>query len=198
MKKTLLFLLSCVITSPAFAVIVQPDFLVSKTSLGGGLTGFTVTISDPSAQLGAFFLDHLTFTGPINQIKAFGAVDVNDEVAAATWNVTPGSGYNKALDSYFFTPFTANTVAPGIVQGANSYAITAGSGGGNLLSSATVAYIVASGTVSYEGTVSRGVGASGADFPVSGTLAVPEPGTMLLMGLGAMIAIPALRRRRSA
>lgn len=201
MKKALLFLFAMAVTSPAFAVIIQPNITVSAVSLGGGLSGYTVSIVDPSAAKGAFFLDHLTFTGPIGQLKAFGAIDVNDDTNANTFNVIAAPAYQKALDSYFFAPFTANTVAPGITQTANTYAITAGSGGGNLISAATIAYIVGpSGgpdVVHYSGTVSRGVGNEGADFQVAGVLAVPEPGTLALLGLGAMIAIPVLRRRKA-
>jgi threonine dehydrogenase-like Zn-dependent dehydrogenase len=173
--------------------------------LGGGVTRYDVYLDDPADGSASYFLGALGFTGTINQDAAFGALAVNDEVNATTFDgVGGGFTYVKASDSFFFTPFTANTVAPGITDTApllpegfvaRTYAITAGSGGGSKLDFVQIAQIVASGSVDVDGTVAR----LGIVTPASGTMTpIPEPSTFVLLGMGAVgLAFLAKRRKSS-
>lgn len=214
MKKVLFFALALLATTVAQAapivgvsqdgnpgdVDAQPILDTVITDLGGGLFGYSVFLDDlvPN-NAGPYFLDNLTFTGAIVQDKAGknNNLPVDDEETAAGFDGV--FGYDMTLDSYFFTPFTNNLVdPPGVVETANSYSITAGSGGGSSLQKAQVAYIVASGPIQVSGLVSRAiVGAAADNFLMSGVIAVPEPTTWAMLVMGAAALVPVIRRRRS-
>ena len=167
------------------------------------MTQYEVFLDDPANGSSSYFLGALGFTGTIGQNNAFfGGLVVNDEVLAAAQN--GNFGYVESTDSYFYTPFTANTVAPGITDTAlatlgfapRTYAITAGSGGGSKLDYTQIAQIVASGDVAVAGTVAR----LGIVVPHSGTMSaiIPEPSTFVLLGLGMVGLVGFARRQRKS
>jgi Ca2+-binding RTX toxin-like protein len=137
---------------------------VTPTDLGGGYTGYSVYLDDPDNVSLSYFVTNFQFSGPINQIKAFGTLNVNDNVTADTLHGQ--GGYDKTLDSYFFVPFTSNLAGLGLVQSTNSYEITAGTGGGSQYDFIQLAYIVASGDVAYSGLIAH----NASQIAVSGIL----------------------------
>jgi hypothetical protein len=195
MKKTLFVALFAMAAASASAA---PIITADVADLGGGLLSYTVYVDDDANASASYFLDNLAFTGKILQDKAGGknTVIVDTEDDADNWD---GINYDKLADSWFTAPWTDNTVAPGFVDslaGAaglldRTYAITAGSGGGSTLDKVQVAYIVAEGPISYAGLIGR----QGANFGVQGVLAIPEPSTAILLGLGGLAMIGIARRR---
>lgn len=137
---------------------------VVPTDLGGGYVGYSVYLDDPDNVYLSYFVRDFQFTGTINQIQAFGTTTVNDNVTAAALHGQ--GGYDKNFDSYFYVPFTTNAAGQGIVQSTNSYAITAGTGGGSQYDVIQLAYIVAIGDVAYSGVVAH----NASQVTVSGVL----------------------------
>ncbi|GAH27839.1 unnamed protein product, partial [marine sediment metagenome] len=141
----------------------------------GGTYGLTFTL-DGGDGVEADFLVDMTFTGDgggqIQQVQAFGAMDVDSDNMAAWFDATPEANYDMDLDSYFFQPFPANlTDPPGIIEGPNSYYIMADTGAAEY-EDAGLAYIACTGDVAYSGTITR----RGVAFPLSGTIDAPPPG----------------------
>ncbi|MGE0536962.1 MAG: Calx-beta domain-containing protein [Pirellulales bacterium] len=143
--------------------VAAPFIRYVATDVGNGLTAYDIFLDDPSDSLRSYFAG-LQFNGAINQLSGPGTLPVNDNQAAATLHGT--GGYDRLLDSYFFSPFTEFLVAPGIVQTASSYAIQAGTGGGSALDLVQLAHIVAAGDLSFAGVIGR----SGSTIDVSGVL----------------------------
>lgn len=198
MKKTLFVALFAMVAASASAA---PIITADVADLGGGLLSYTVYVDDDANASASYFLDNLAFTGKILQdkagIKAANQnVIVDTEEDADAWD---GANYDKLMDSWFTAPWTSNTVDPGFVDSLDgaaglldrTYAITAGSGGGSTLDKVQVAYIVAEGPISYAGLIGR----QGANFGVQGVLAIPEPSTAILLGLGGLAMIGIARRR---
>ncbi len=89
--------------------------------LGGGLYGTTIGLSDGTS-VGGWAID-ITVQGvagaEIQQVKAFGAVVVDLEADADTYDPIPSANYDKELDTWVYAPF--EELAVGITEGANSY-----------------------------------------------------------------------------
>lgn len=169
---------------------------------GGGLTRYDVFIDDPLNNSLSYFLGALGFTGLINQDKAGSknTIIVNSDDSALAFD---GLNYDMTQDSFFFQPFTDNPVSPGITDSAagaegvlsRTYAITAGSGGGSALDYWQIAQIVASGDVAVAGALAR----NGVNCPGQGTMTstpIPEPSTLVLLGLGVVGLVGLARRKR--
>jgi hypothetical protein len=193
------FALAAVLGLTAVAHAV-PTLTYTTTDLGSGLTGYDFSVHGNDAANSSFFVT-ITFaaTSPgtatsLSQVKAFGAVTVNDQTNADTFNVTGGSGYSKALDTYVYNPFGANFNGTP-VETTTTYQFSAGTGGGSALNDSLLAHIVANGSITYTGTISR----SGLDTNVSGTASagapVPEPASLGVLALGG---VALLARRRKA
>lgn len=198
MGRFLASLLVLGLATTVFATATM-DIVEPVTDLGGGLYGVNVWVhADDGVDL-SFFAD-MTFVGEqadpicmpgeIQQTKAFTVVVVDDNVNALLYHNTPGSGYDMALDSYFFEPFPSNKVDPGIVEAPNSYHIEAGTGTSAYFQDAQLAYLCTTGDISYSGYIAR----DGVNYNMSGTWCVPEPAmlTLIVGGAAAML----LRRRR--
>ena len=130
----------------------------------GGTYGLTFTL-DGGDGLEADLLLDMIFTGDgggqIQQVQAFGMVDVDSDDMAITFDAMPTSNYDMDLDSYFFQPFTDNvTDPPGLIEGPNSYYIMADAGAAGH-NDGFVAYIACR---------------RGEVFPFSGTIVAPPPG----------------------
>lgn len=175
----------------------QPYLYAKADPLGGGLFGYRVFVDDLlEDNYSAYFLDNLTFHGNIQHLIVGKNQQIHSNDAAEDWD---GFGdYDMTRDSYFFQPFTGNTVNTGIVQTDTSYGITAGSGGGSLLKNTQIAYIVVSGPLTVSGKIARSVMGSteSANFIFQGTVVVPEPSTCALLALGAVALLPLARLRR--
>ena len=204
--STLLVILACISAGEANAA---PIVSATTTSLGGGLTGFEITIDANDGINTSMFVDDATqgglgfsITGGIQQTLAFGSIDVDDEINAASFNGIMGSGYDSSLDSYYRAPWVSNLQGMGITGGApgsSDFRIFAGTGLGSMVEVVPFAYIVSSTDLDYAGTISRG----GQDFAVSGTLSasaapVPEPGAVVQFAAGLAIVSMTLRRTSRA
>ena len=182
-----------------------PSVTYDRVALGNGNWGFNVFVSDSDNANTSFFATAI-FTGPILQKEVLGTIPVDDNVTAASAN--GAGGYNMALDSYFYKPWTDNTVSvagppavPGILDQPGLYQINAGTGPSSQYNSLQLAYIAATGNVDFVSTISRTLGpGQSMDFIVTGTLAVPEPGSIALLavGFGLLLIAPPLVRRRSS
>ncbi|MBX7072873.1 MAG: PEP-CTERM sorting domain-containing protein [Pirellulales bacterium] len=148
-----------------------PILNATYTDVGGGYYAIDVTLDADDANLASFFLDQLTFTGGIKQTKAYSKIKVDTETNAAAFTADPLSGYDMDQDSWFSSPWTENLVSPSIVEAANSYAITAGTGGGSQLNTVPVGRIVANTNVDFAGIVAR----LAVEYPLAGTFNIPTP-----------------------
>ncbi len=196
MGRTLASLLVLGLAATAFAA---PTMEVANIAdLGGGLYGVDVWVHGNDGLDLSFFAD-MTFVGEqadpiclpgeIQQSKAFGVVVVDDDVNALLYHNTVGSGYDMALDSYFFEPFPGNKVDPGIVEAPNSYHIEAGTGTSEYFQDVQLVYLCTTGDISYDGYISR----QGLNYDMAGTWCIPEPATLGLIVIGGVALI---RRRR--
>jgi len=136
----------------------------------------------------------ITFTGNINQVlgycPALGDTEprpIDKESDANVYDMLDPN-YDKDLDTWVYNPWAENFGIP-VEETATSYRVSAGTGGGSSFDDGPFVYLVGSGVVHYEGTLSR----LGANYPVSGDIPLPEPTTLLLVVAGAGLAI---RRKR--
>ncbi|MBX9791659.1 MAG: PEP-CTERM sorting domain-containing protein [Pirellulales bacterium] len=159
-------------------------------SSSGGTSFFDVFVDDPGSNPASYAVTNFKFSGVLLNNKAFFALDVNKEADADVFAVTVGSGYVKNTDTWVGKAWT-DFPGTGIISTPSLFQVTAGTGGGSQFTKVLLAHIVATGNVGYEGTISR----LGQDYAVSGTLAVPEPGTIALGTLGALAMVPLFVRR---
>ena len=173
-----------------------PTYNSSWVDLGGGLYGHTFSIDNTGAPASAWFVE-MTWSGDpgcvpgtmINQVPT-GTTSVNEEAMAILIDMLDPT-YDMTLDTWIMDEF--KDAIKSITEGPNLYERQSGTVGG--LSYVTVdhAYIVSDGSVAYNGRV--GVGLTNPIWTaVSGVSCVPEPATLLLLGLGGLGAI--IRRKR--
>ncbi len=143
--------------------------------LGDGKYGYRFLIDGRDGLEKSYFAN-VTFEGVnggvIQQMKAFGVVDVNSDSDAETYDELGDPPYDKNRDSYFLEPFPSNPAGAGIVEDVNYYHIEAGTGGGSEYEDVGLAYIVASGDVQYTGIISR----RAKNYDVQAIITAPAPG----------------------
>lgn len=166
-------------------------------SSSGGTSFFDVFIDDPGSVAGSYLVTNFQFIGNLLNNKAFGVLDVNKESDADSFAATPGSGFVKNTDTWVGKSWT-DFPGKGVISSPTLFQITAGTGGGSQFTKVQLAHIVATGNVDFSGTVSR----AGQDYEILGTLAVPEPTSVVLGACGALALAPVfvrrgLRRRRA-
>jgi len=141
----------------------------------GGTYGVTFTVHGGDGMEEDFRVDVIfegDGGGQIQQVQAYGFIDVDSDDMAAGFDAVPEANYDMDLDSYFMQPFPSNvTDPPGLIEGANSYYIMADTGAAGY-EDAGLAYIACTGDVAYSGNISR----RGEVFPISGTVVMPPPG----------------------
>ena len=187
---TVVFVLGLAVSLAGAAPVVTASHVDA-----GGMYGVTISVDDGTA-IGSW-AQNLTFTaldgGTINQLKAFVTIVVDKEADANVYDpLFPGSGYQKAQDSWAYTPFAGIGPLPQFDETATTYYVHAGTPAGDDQGALDLSYVVLAGSarLQYEGTVSRG----GQDYVVSGIYEIPEPATMGLLALGGVAML--LKRRR--
>lgn len=192
MKKVFASLAVLALASSAFASVTL-EF--TGTDLGGGLTAWDFYMHDSSAYEGSWSTYNLVFTGHegsvICQNKAFGAVDINTESSADTYEGISGSGYVKATDTWYYDVTVQwGVTAPNNVDVSGTSQLTLnnlGTAAGVPYGDALLIHIVSDGNIAWNGAISR----QGANYDTNGV--TPEPMTMSLLGVGALALI---RRRK--
>ena len=163
------WMFSKVLPTPA-PRIHGPLLAYDRESLGGGRYRYTFRIDNDDNVLDAYGLT-VAFQGidgaVIEQAKFYGAVNADTEEQATQWDGLGTPPYHKSDDSWFCEPWVSHsradanpidgTMFQGIAQGANSYCITATGGSSDLGTGVPVAQIVATGAVSWTGTIDRGL-----------------------------------------
>jgi hypothetical protein len=165
-----------------------PIVTADVSDLGGGLFGYDVYLDDPGSDAKAWFVTDFSFTGDIKQI-AIGPLQVSKEAEATAFN---GIGsYLKNVDTWAGSAWT-DFPLPGIVDVPGEFSITGGTGGGSAFTKVLLAHIVAGGEIDYAGryTVPNGL-------EVVGSFAIPEPATIVMLGIGLVgCGVVARRARR--
>jgi hypothetical protein len=159
-------------TPPPFG---QPYVDWDYKYLGGGKYAVTFTVRGNDGLQKSFFVDAAfegTDGGHVEQIQAFGTVDVDSDTDAATYDAIPEANYDMDRDSYFLEPFPSNLSPQGVTQSDNHYQIEAGTGPGSALAAAALAYLCTTGDLTYDVTISR----DGVNYVDSGTLILAPPG----------------------
>ena len=181
-----------------------PTYNSSWVDLGGGLYGHTFTVDNSGAPASAWFVE-MTWSGApagelppgavagslINQVKAFGVVVVDEEADAIAYHSPPL--YDMTLDTWVMDEFCNAFQGGTPIEGPNSYQVQSGTASGLQYVTVDHAYIVSDGSVKFTGRL--GVGLTSPTWTnVTGYSIVPEPATLLLLGIGA--AGLAIRKRR--
>jgi hypothetical protein len=171
-----------------------PVVSADVTDIGGGLYSSVISLSDGSST--GSWAANLTVTGAngaqINQVTAFGAVTINTESDANTYQGIVGSGYTKATDTWYYNSIFTTVLPAGIVPGANSFQAHVGTAAGVNWGEVTMLHIVSTeGVLNYSGTIGR----ASQNYSPSGSITIPEPASLALAATGLLLAG---RRRRSA
>ncbi len=195
MKKQMAIVMLVVIGLTA--MVAQAAFVLNYTvvDLTGGVYGTTIGVSD-GASLGAWGID-ITILGAggitIQQVKAYGAVQVDVEADADIYDPIGAANYDKELDTWVYDPLAE--IGGGIVDAANSFRAQVGHTAGDH-GDTDVLYVVTTGgtgTLSY--STQGGIGHGETEYTnISGSIPVPEPVTMLILLSGALVGL--IRRRR--
>jgi len=193
-----------VVLAIATVSFATPVLSYDRADLGGGLYGFTFHIHESDGKSEAYACSlgwKGVGTATIQQVKAFGAVVVDKESDATSYDGLGSPPYAKTLDTWYYDTSTTwvgipgtnpwdGTVMTGVVQGANDWIMSMGTGALSTYGDGTlVAYIVVNGEVEWKGTISREAG------PTSQIGQTPEPATMSLLVLGGLGML--LKRKRS-
>ena len=202
MKK---YLAALAVLGIAAVAAAAPLYTYTCNPLGGGLYGHSFTVDNTGQPTSAWFVEMewhgasgaevLVAPGTlINQVKVFGAVVVHEEPDAISYHdPTPPANYDMNLDTWVRAEFSFAFQGGTPIEGPNSYNVQSGTDAGATFITAPHAYIVSDGDVAFSGRLGVGAGTPVWE-PVSGTSPVPEPATLLLLGLGGLGAI--IRRRR--
>ena len=197
------YLVVAAILSLASMAGAVPTYTSTVADLGGGLYGHTFTASDPAMPLpgsawfvemqwwGASAAEAVALPGVINQQLAFGSIPVHEEVMADTYDPLDPN-YSKILDTWIKNEF-GNAIML-TVDTANYYERQSGTAAGLQYVTVDHAYIVATGDVVFNGRLGVDVGGGAVVWTNVSGISVPEPATMLLLGLGGLGVI--IRRRR--
>jgi hypothetical protein len=144
--------------------VVEIDPVTGDPSAGTGLFQYKFTVYGHDGVDASFATTSLTFTGPIQQLLAFGASDVDDEFFANTFEGVAGSGYIAALDTWMYLGW--QPIAPGDTSlSGTTVIVSAGSGTSTLYQSKDVLRVVATGDVQWGGLFAR----RGKTYETSGT-----------------------------
>ena len=141
----------------------DPLWVYTWTDLGGGLYGFQFTIDCNDGLLEPVWCE-MTYTGGLQNTKAFGAIDVDYEPVADTYDPLDPN-YHKVLDSWINEEFShAIQGQAGGTPTDNYFYIDSGTEAGVYYEVVDHAYIVATGAVFYSGRIGR----HGVWYPISG------------------------------
>ena len=185
-----------------------PTYQHSVTDLGGGLYGHDFWVDNTGAAGSAWFVE-MEWHGAsqaevdalcpgnlpgskINQVLGGGFMVVHTEAMAITWD-TNDPNYDMTEDTWIRDEFCNSFMNLTPTEGPNSYYVESGTQAGLAYVVVDHAYIVSDGSVAYSGRL--GVGLVDPVWTnVSGASCIPEPATLLLLGVGAVGL--AFRKRR--
>jgi hypothetical protein len=143
---------------------IEIDPVTGAPSAGTGLFGYKFTLYGHDGADASFATTSLTFTGPIQQLLAFGSANVDDEFFANTFEGIAGSGYIAALDTWINQGW--QLIAPGDTSlSGTPVVVSASSGTSTLYQSKDILHLVATGAVQWDGLFAR----RGKTYETSGT-----------------------------
>ena len=182
-------LVALTILSFASVAMADPIWMYTVTDLGGGIYAFQSTIDCNDGLMEPVWCE-MTYTGGLQNTKAFSAIDVDYEPDADTYDPLDPS-YHKVSDCWINEEFShAQQAQTGGAPGDTWFYIDSGNEAGAYYEVVDHGYMVSTTDVTYEGRIGR------ADvwYPMSGTMYIPEPAALLLLAAGGVGLI--LRRRR--
>ena len=143
--------------------------------LGDGLYGVTFTVNADDGEQSAMFVEmgyEGVNGGALQQVRAFGNVQVDDEANAAAYDGIPAANYDMDADCWFMDEFAGAGASVLVLdEQPNYYHVESGTPPGQLCDVLDHAYIATTGDVQYAGQIGRALW-----WPVSGTVRLPPPG----------------------
>ncbi|MDP6545926.1 MAG: Ig-like domain-containing protein, partial [Phycisphaerae bacterium] len=143
---------------------VEIDPVTGDPSAGTGLFQYKFTVYGHDGDDASFATTSLTFTGPIQQLLAFGSANADDEFFANTFEGIEGSGYIAALDTWIYQGWQLIAPSDTSLSG-TTVVVSAGSGTSTLYQSKDILRVVATGAVQWDGLFAR----QGKTYETSGT-----------------------------